>query len=402
MDINSVNPGSAGGTNPSSFDSFMGSFNTSSSAASGLLGLLDGIFDFSGKRQEKHQKNLMSESQKYWDQQHDTLLADQLDQWNRENEYNDPTNYYKRLFAASDANGLSKQAVLSGDLPGSVGLSSHNSMPPSGSGVSSPGGSTLLPIGNTASLANLKQRAEISNIESLSNLYDKEAGLADSRTTTEQLEWSVRDSVVRLNDSLSGHAQSQTALNRVLSDIQNINKDYASQFNEASINELNARAASAFASVKEIISRANLNDAYRNQVSYDIQRIMSEVALNAAYRKLVSANAGISQAELKVIDRNFAQFASALKATWATQETNASIAGHTEQRVSWDLDNYSTDKALSQFSSLMNSIGIALSFGTSYGRIFQRGSGSSSDRNKPRTREIYDGEGTLRRVEHSY
>lgn len=403
-DIQNMPSSQASSQLSNSFDKFVGSTGSGLSVANSAAGLIDSIFGFSARRQQKMQKELMSQSQDYWKEQQDILAQQQLDQWNRENEYNDPTNYYKRLMAGAQANGITKQAALMGEQPGSVGTAAHDSQPAAGSGVSAPGGSSLLPIGSAASLSNLRQRAEISNLESLSNLYDKESGLTDARTTTEQLEWSVRDSVFRLNNALSGQASSQASLNKVLTDIQKINKKYAEDTNLASINNLNAQAASCFAAVKELVSRADLNDARRNEIKYEIQQIMSEVALNAAYRNLVAANAGISQAELKVIDRNFSQFAAALKASWSAQETASNIAGFTEQRMSWDLDNYSIDKALSQFESFMNSLGVALSFGTSLMGIFMKDDDSkrrSADRNRPRTREVYDGSGTLRRVERS-
>lgn len=195
MDLNNYNPPSPNfqdylggnpiggsqssqGTKKSSGLGALGSIGAGIDIASGLMGALDSVFGWSAKRQQRYQKELMDKQQSQWKEQQSILAQQQLDQWNRENEYNDPTNYFKRLMAGADANGLSKAAVL-GDMPGgSVGQSATGVTAPGSTSAPGVGGSTLLPFGSSNVLGTMRQRAETSLIEAQADYYENLAGVA--------------------------------------------------------------------------------------------------------------------------------------------------------------------------------------------------------------------------------
>ena len=95
-----------------SIDSILGSTNTGMSVASGAAGFLDSIFGWSAKRQNKYQNQLMDKQFNQQKEFYQMQLEDQLEQWNRENEYNDPTNAYKRLVNGLERNGLNKALAI--------------------------------------------------------------------------------------------------------------------------------------------------------------------------------------------------------------------------------------------------------------------------------------------------
>ena len=163
------------------FDKAMGSVGSALSVANAGAGLLDSIFGFSAKRQYKYQKQLMNDQYGYWLKQQDILANQQLEQWNRENEYNDPTNYYKRLMDGAEANGLSKAAIMGNSPGGSVGQSASGVSVPGTTAMPSAGSSSLLPIGSANTLANLRQHAEIANIEAQTANLEQQTQESSSR-----------------------------------------------------------------------------------------------------------------------------------------------------------------------------------------------------------------------------
>lgn len=161
----------------SGFLSALGPIGAGIDMASGVAGALDSIFGWSAKRQHRMQKELMDKQQDQWKQQQEILNKAQLDQWTRENEYNDPTNYLKRLLDGADNNGLSKAAVLGELAGGSVGMSATGVSAPGSTSMPGAGGSTLLPFSSSNILSAMRQRAEISNIESQTEKNKVESGV---------------------------------------------------------------------------------------------------------------------------------------------------------------------------------------------------------------------------------
>lgn len=153
---------------------------------SAAVGALDSVFGWSAKRQENAQKRLMDKQQDQWKEQQQILADQQLEQWNRENEYNDPTNYYKRLFEGAAANGINPKALIGDSAPGSVGVSSPKNAPGSTS-IPGVGGVQQQSIASGI-IDGMRQRAEISNIDALTDKYKAEAGLSREKSDTESVQ----------------------------------------------------------------------------------------------------------------------------------------------------------------------------------------------------------------------
>lgn len=252
MDLNNYNPPSPNfqgylggnpigsqpsqGTKKSSGLGALGPIGAGIDIASGLMGALDSVFGWSAKRQQRYQKELMDKQQSQWKEQQQLLNQAMLEQWNRENEYNDPTNYFKRLMAGSDANGLSKAAVL-GDMPGgSVGQSASKSVPGSTS-VPGVGGSSLLPFGGTSIMSSMRQRAETSLIEAQANYYESLSGKTKEETKLTNLKLATEEAL-RVNYGADSYAKRMAGL---LSKIQGDNIETMQPFQIDSLISQSAR-----------------------------------------------------------------------------------------------------------------------------------------------------------------
>ncbi len=220
--------------------------------ASAVVSGLDSLFGWSAKRQENAQKRLMDKQQTQWKEQQDILAQQQLAQWNRENEYNDPTNYYKRLLEGAESNGITKAGVL-GNMPaGSVGQSA--------TGVTAAGSTTGTGVGGVQQqsisagmnnvLAGMRQRAEIDLIEAQARNLDQQNKESDSRIDLNKLnegyiyqltalayEQAVSEPIKRAGQVLSNVLQSfdvETYDARFISDIEakwaQIQSAYASAY----------------------------------------------------------------------------------------------------------------------------------------------------------------------------
>lgn len=205
--------------------------------ASGVAGALDSIFGWSAKRQHRMQKELMDKQQDQWKQQQEILNKAQLDQWNRENEYNDPTNYYKRLLEGADNNGLSKQAILEG-VPSSVGVSTSKNALGSTS-MTGAGGSTLLPFGSSNILGAMHQRAETSLLDAQADYYKSLAGKTSEETELTRLQQSTE---VQLAQKYSGDYYAQ----RMSGYLSQVSADNIQLLQPFQIDALISRSASDF------------------------------------------------------------------------------------------------------------------------------------------------------------
>lgn len=251
------------------FDKFLGSAGGALKLANGVTGLVDGIFGISAKRQENAQKRLMDKQQDQWKEQQGILNDYMLEQWNRENEYNDPTNYYKRLLQGADANGISKAGVL-GDMPGGmVGQSASKNTPGgnTGTGVGSP---SALGLGESSSLAGLRQRAEIANLESQTEANLAQAGLNREKTGTESVHRgylsSLQNYYLAAENLVKEQALSEPA-KRALDRINAICKQTENrimEFNHAlnrtfSFKEREMGLSKSYQDINESLSRVDLN-----------------------------------------------------------------------------------------------------------------------------------------------
>lgn len=152
-------------------------------AGAGIIGGLDSLFGWSARRQENAQKRLMDKQQSQWKEQQQILADYQLAQWNRENEYNDPTNYYKRLFAGAAANGINPKALIGDSAPGSVGQSATGVTAPGSTSPPGVGGvqQQSIAAGMNQVMAGMRQRAEISLLEAQARNLEQQNKESDSR-----------------------------------------------------------------------------------------------------------------------------------------------------------------------------------------------------------------------------
>lgn len=220
--------------------------------ASAVVSGLDSIFGLSSKRQERAQKRLMDKQQEQWKEQQDILARQQFEQWTRENEYNDPTNYYKRLFDGAAANGITKAGVL-GNMPaGSVGQSATGVTAPGSTSGTGVGGvqQQSISAGMNNVLAGMRQRAEINLIEAQVRNLDQQNKESDSRIDLNKLnegyiyqltaltyEQAVSEPIKRAGQVLSNVLQSfdvETYDSRFIADINSkwaqIQSAYASAY----------------------------------------------------------------------------------------------------------------------------------------------------------------------------
>lgn len=275
-------------------DKIIGDIGSGLKVANGAAGLIDGIFGISAKRQENAQKRLMDKQQEQWKEQQGILNDYMLEQWNRENEYNDPTNYYKRLLNGADANGISKAGAL-GDMPGgNVGVSASKNTAGGnvGTGVGSP---SALGLGNPTALAGLRQRAEIENIESQTAKNYADAGLSDAKTTTEQLIWNVKQSEFDLNNALAGKAKEEK---NVLKQEKIYKENQNRVFDAVTQSELNKNFGSFLDSLGSFVrdlSDASLTEDRRREIQQKIEESIANTAVAYAYRDSIELNMEIPQ-----------------------------------------------------------------------------------------------------------
>ena len=265
----------------SPFDSFLGSFGSGLSAASGATGFFDSIFGWSAKRQHKYQQQLMDKQYSQQKEFYQMQLEDQLEQWNRENQYNDPTNAYKRLVEGLDRNGLNKALAIGGASGGVTASSGHNASVPSGGSSGLPS-STLLPIGSVGALSNLRQRAEISNIEAQTEKTRKEAGLVDVQTTNEMLRSSVIDAQHTLLQLSAKNVKADTAVKRATESFIKLQQSKYTEITESQIKHNLASVVSAMANYIDSITKRDLSVAQKSQAYAAAQMYVSSALLNAA------------------------------------------------------------------------------------------------------------------------
>lgn len=265
----------------SGFDMVLGGAGAAASGASALTGLLDSIFGWSAKRQYKNAVKLMD---KQYGQQmsfYERQLADQLAQWNRENEYNDPTNAYKRLVQGLERNGLNKALAIGGASSGVTASSGHNSSVPSG-GSTGLAQSTLLPMGSIQALSNLRQRAEIANIDANTQKTRREAGLVDVQTTNEMLRSSILDAQHTLLSLQSKNVKADTALKTATEALTKLQSQRYNELTDSQIKSNLSNVVSSLSHYIDSVTKRNLSVAQRSQALAAARMYVSTAVLNAA------------------------------------------------------------------------------------------------------------------------
>ena len=262
-------------------DSIMGAIGSGVSAASGSSGFLDSIFGWSSKRQFKQAQKLMDKQYEQQMSMYERQLADLLAQWNRENEYNDPTNAYKRLLNGLDANGLNKALAISGAQSGVTASSGHNSSVPSG-GSSGLGSTSLLPAGSVTALSNLRQRSEISLIDAEAEKTRREAGFVDVQTTNEMLKSSVLDAQHRLLEISAKNVQADTAVKKANESYIKLQSAKYNELTDAQIKSYLSSVVTAMSNYIDALTRRDVSVAQKSQAYAAAEMYVSSAVLNAA------------------------------------------------------------------------------------------------------------------------
>lgn len=169
------------GQNDDSSSKFNVSFGDFTSGIGSIIGSIDSLFGFSQRRQENAQKRLMEQQQQYWNQQNEILYNQQVEQWNRENAYNDPTNAYKRLLDGAEANGLSKAQVLNGAGSQVQSQGASGVKMPGSTSLPSTSGAPVYSMGQGV-MNSMRQLAEIDLMESQAQENRSRAGLQGAQT----------------------------------------------------------------------------------------------------------------------------------------------------------------------------------------------------------------------------
>lgn len=361
------------------------------------VGALDSVFGWSQKRQENSQKRLMEQQQNYWKEQNQILNQQQLDQWNRENIYNDPTNAYRRLLDAADANGISKAAIL--------GKSGSQVQSQSASGVKMPG-STSMPSTSGAPQSNIGLGVMQSVNESMRNIKemeflgsqinknDKEAGYIDAKTTSEQLNWNLMqtyDSVMKQSLSVGSRTIKEKDLNlklmKLQEEFQTIQNKFATIKNEREIDLMEAEYEVAFAKVDNLTSDTTRKNAL---LPFEVYQMKTAAALNVAYSALAYSNRDLNAQEYRFFEQNFADFSKQIShqtemLSWQAEEAfhKASISGKEDMAAYFNM-------GVRNFSQLVGAFTSAFSVAQPALRVPKALSKSST------YTEYYDGDGVFK------
>ena len=242
---------------------------------------LDSIFGWSSKRQESAQQRLMDKQQDQWKEQQDLLNQWQLDQWNRENEYNDPTNYYQRLFDAAEKHGINPNLLVQGGTSGNVGTSASGVSTPGSTSVPGVGGVSQQSIGGNMNtvLAGMRQRAEIDNIEAQTRNLEQQTTESESRV---DLNRTQRDLIQETQNLIRNQALSEETRRDLLlaeKTLRQLNIDNFNRLTDAQVAEAWARVANIHANT----AKTDKESKYIEQTAQaNIDAIKSQIALNSA------------------------------------------------------------------------------------------------------------------------
>lgn len=291
-----------------SFGSFAGSVANSgltSAADSFLSGLSNSIFGgITAKRDWKYRQKEMALQQEYNLQNMQKQYDYQLDFWNKQNQYNDPSNAVARWRNA----GVSPQSVF-GSSPGGAGVaggsvSVPNSENPHASGVNQRGlaGMTL------AEAAMMRNQQKLTDAEV--DLKAAQAEYYRENAQGQRNENSLFDLTRRIREAGAISAEQQARQDTLDTEFAEWNQDNRKRLSEETLanfetqrNKMNqeisesvSREASNMMGIREALSRVTLNniqvalmksqirlnDKNIELITNQIQKIVSDIALNDA------------------------------------------------------------------------------------------------------------------------
>lgn len=357
---------------------------------SGLGGIISGLDSFLGisaNRQLKHQQRLMQQQQSYWKQQQQILNDYQLEQWNRENEYNDPTNYYDRLFNAADVHGINKNVLLGG-VSGNVGQSATGVRVPGSTSVPGVGGVSQQSIGAGMSvlMQGMRQRAEIENIQSQTDKNRADAGLSLEKTESESVLRSYLGALTTTQEFTQKLLHEQTLTEGVERSLKDMQRLCVSA--EKQMLDFNLRYNKTFA-----FSRANaeLSKIYQD-MSESLSRMEQHGFQNKHYLAMIGALKiqGALNEEITRGHRLENNFLSATFTNRIIQATeNALQSQLTTKLMNKDNQTYFARFAFSSFESLTRSAGNIFQMFNDYSRTsFDQDVKRRGDKNDSTTQYI--------------
>lgn len=253
------------------------------------VGAIDSIFGISQRRQENAQKRMMEQQQNYWKEQNEILYNQQVEQWNRENEYNDPTNAYKRLLDGAEANGLSKAQVLNGSGSQVQSQGASGVKMPGSTSMPSTSGAPVYSMGQGV-MNSMRQLAEIDLMESQAEENRSRAGLQGAQTSYTLRSFGLLDANERLVNEKALSEPVRRGLDAANTALLQAQENRLAQLTSYEIDNFVTTSIRNIATSLESYERSRYinkeTEWYDTQAQVNIDRTQSEIELNAAIAKV--------------------------------------------------------------------------------------------------------------------
>lgn len=259
-------------------------------------GLMDNLFAKRNARIQYDYQQKLNENQQKWNEKNMAIQNQyQIDQWNRENAYNDPSAVRQRYEAAA----ISPQAAFGQGAASGAGISGSLSSAPSGG---MPSSSFSMPHVN--SFGGLGD----SIVQGMNAMSTAKRVDAENKYTEQQARKAKWENDV-LNPIL---ADLQTALkDEKVADatIKQIDSRFRSQLNELQVNEktlslgkLSEEARKINQEILNMESVKSLTDEQRKAVSKSIEEMDSRIVLNEMHTRLAREEANLANSKSWLTD----------------------------------------------------------------------------------------------------
>lgn len=235
-------------------------------------------------KQRKHDERMAQLNQQYNEENMATQNRYQVEQWERENEYNDPSAVASRYRNA----GISPQAALGGSASG-AGIAGGLSSAPSGSG--NMGSSSTLPHAN--SFSNLGEGLSTAmRIDAQNKKDEAEARLAEEKALSEYFERTfIKPHTARLQSVLADKGVSEADIKKVEAQWAPYMADLEGRLKEAKINDTLQGIEESKQRIIESESVTALKEEERDLVAQQINETAERVksyALERDYKRALT------------------------------------------------------------------------------------------------------------------
>lgn len=253
--------------------------------ADSVGGLVGQVFTGANARREwKYKQKEMALAQQY---NFDTMAKEQeyaIENWDRENAYNNPSAVASRYSAA----GISKQAAFGQGAAGGSGISGSLSTP-SGHSPSASGSYSHSPQfsgGENPYFAALQLKMQKDLTESQVELNEANAKRALGETKDPGQGQKESESQISLNAAKAALSDSQTALNETTNRLQSINVEIAEATKQDNIDQVFAKTVTMWEQLKIAGEQANQErfetEHQKEQYLANLAKIRSETSRNMA------------------------------------------------------------------------------------------------------------------------